>query len=148
MNTHVGFHGGRFAETLSTRFTHIRTYIAVYPLVGNQRHLVAKVFTALVTLERPFARVQEHVVLQVQPSLEGFLALGTGKIANVLVERVDVGLQPTGLGKTFVAKLTLFHPCPPALQAHFTWLPSLHQPCVAPQQLVAWIARWTASVTP
>ena len=51
------------------------------------------------------ASVLKEVVLKVEPRLEGLVAAGAAEVPYVLVEGVDVGLQPTWFGEALAAQL-------------------------------------------
>ena len=47
----------------------------------------------------------QHVILKVEPGLEGLVAMRAGKRPDVVVDRVDVSRQPTLLGEVLSTEL-------------------------------------------
>ena len=77
-------------------------------LVRDQRHLVAEVITALITLVRTFACVQQLMGFKMKTRLKTFITFRAIEISYIFMKSVHVGCKSTRFWKTFIAQFATY----------------------------------------
>ena len=105
MHSGVGLQRRRLPEGFATNLAAVGSHAVVTSHVGEHGSLLPESVFAHGTFERSLARMLTLVISQVQTGFEGFAADVAFEVADVLVVRLDVGLQATRLAEALVAVL-------------------------------------------